>query len=364
MRNPNKFGCVYKMSGNRRNPFRARVTTGWEYDEKTGRKTQKYATIGYYPTRKAAMLALAEYHKDPSIIDKNTITFEEIFTRWFAENSKNWSESNQKIYRSSFKQLPDLHARKIQELRKADLQNALNKISHMSGSAQSKARTVIKGVFTYCMENDLVEKDYSKFVKIDAPVTEEKHTSYTEEEIQALWEYVDTPVQVDIRGEGFKTFYPAKIILISIYTGMRPGEVLVIEKEKVYLKERYLIGGFKTTAGTDRRIPIHDDIYPFIEELYNEADKYLLTYQKGKVIPMQRFRMALFNPIIDQIGLEHLPHDGRHTFATFAERANVKAHIIKMIMGHKTGDLTKDVYTHTTTAELVEAVNQIKFKNS
>lgn len=361
MRNPNGLGTVYKMSGNRRNPFRARVTTGWEYNKETGKQTQKYATIGYFPTRKAALLALAEYHKDPSVIDKNSITFAEIYTRWFAENSKDWSESSKNIYRASFKQLEVLHNRKMQDLKKIDLQEALNKISHMSGSSQAKARSLIRGVYTYCLENDLIEKDYSKFVKIDAPETEEKHSPYTDEEIKALWDNLNTVIQIDVKGDGPKIFYPAKIILISIYTGMRPGEVLVIEKEKVHLKERYLIGGFKTAAGTDRRIPIHDDIYPIIEEYYMQASKWLITYKKDEPTSMSRFRAALFLPFMDMIHMDHLPHDGRHTFATFAERSNVKAHIVKMIMGHKTGDLTKDVYTHTTVEELVEAVNKIKF---
>ena len=30
MRNPNGFGNISKLSGNRRNPFRVRVTAGWK----------------------------------------------------------------------------------------------------------------------------------------------------------------------------------------------------------------------------------------------------------------------------------------------------------------------------------------------
>ena len=29
MRNPNGYGCVYKLSGKRRKPFAARVTIDW-----------------------------------------------------------------------------------------------------------------------------------------------------------------------------------------------------------------------------------------------------------------------------------------------------------------------------------------------
>ena len=68
MRNPNGFGSVHNTGGRkkRRNPWRARVTDGWELCEKTGKAKQIYRTIGYYPTRQAALIALAEYNKCPA----------------------------------------------------------------------------------------------------------------------------------------------------------------------------------------------------------------------------------------------------------------------------------------------------------
>ena len=55
MRLPNGYGTVYKLSGNRRNPFVARKFTG--YDLTDGKTVRKYATIGYYPDRAAALQA-------------------------------------------------------------------------------------------------------------------------------------------------------------------------------------------------------------------------------------------------------------------------------------------------------------------
>ena len=63
MKLPNGYGTVYKLSGKRRNPWIARKTTGWEIDPKTGKAKQRYVTIGYYPTRKDALNALAEFKR-------------------------------------------------------------------------------------------------------------------------------------------------------------------------------------------------------------------------------------------------------------------------------------------------------------
>ena len=40
MKLPNGFGSVYKLSGNRRNPYRAIVTVRWQIDNDTGRYEQ------------------------------------------------------------------------------------------------------------------------------------------------------------------------------------------------------------------------------------------------------------------------------------------------------------------------------------
>ena len=82
MKLPNGFGSVYKLSGNRRNPYVAKKTKGWEIDPITGKSKQLYITVGYYPTRKEALTALAEYNKDPLILHHATITFEEVYENW------------------------------------------------------------------------------------------------------------------------------------------------------------------------------------------------------------------------------------------------------------------------------------------
>ena len=53
MKNANGFGTVYKMSGNRRKPWIAKVTVGWSEEGK-----QEYYIVGYFETRALATTAL------------------------------------------------------------------------------------------------------------------------------------------------------------------------------------------------------------------------------------------------------------------------------------------------------------------
>ena len=100
MKLPNGFGSVYKLSGNRRNPWCARKTVGWTFDEEKEKSYPIYAFVGYYASRKEALTALTEYNKDPYDLHHATITFAEVFEKWSAEHFPTVSESNCKGYRA------------------------------------------------------------------------------------------------------------------------------------------------------------------------------------------------------------------------------------------------------------------------
>ena len=51
MKLANGVGTVYKLSGNRRNPYIVRKTVGWDIDTETGTRKQHSITIGSAPTR-------------------------------------------------------------------------------------------------------------------------------------------------------------------------------------------------------------------------------------------------------------------------------------------------------------------------
>lgn len=75
MKLPNGFGSVYKLSGNRRKPYVAKKTKGWNINPDTGKAKQLYITVGYYATRKEALTALAEFNANPYDVNAAKVTF-------------------------------------------------------------------------------------------------------------------------------------------------------------------------------------------------------------------------------------------------------------------------------------------------
>ena len=60
-----------------------------------------------------------------------------------------------------------------------------------------------------------------------------------------------------------------------------------------------------------------------------------------------------------KLGMNHLPHDCRHTTATALANAGVESMLIKLILGHSNSDITERVYTHKTHKQLIEAIDKI-----
>ena len=361
MRNPNGYGSITKLSGNRRKPWRVRVTTGWEYDPETMKEKQVYANLGYFETKKDAMICLAKYNENPYDLNKAKVTFAEIWEKWFDENKTGMNKGTINALSAGFKKCKPLHSMKMSDIKKPELQSVLDSISSFSASTQEKTKTVMRNVFRYCMESDILEKDYTQFVKTNAPEQKAIHKSFTKDEIKALWDNVDTAVVIDARTKPPVCSCPVDTILLMIYTGMRPGELIEIRKENVFLENGYMVGGLKTKAGRNRIIPIHKDIEPLIRKRMEEPGEYLIMY-KGSPCSKHKYRSNLFDSVMNKLKMDHLPHDGRHTFASIADTDGMKDIHIKRIMGHASNDITKDVYTHKDATELVDAINKINFK--
>lgn len=362
MRNGNGYGGISFMGKNRRRPYRVRITTGWEYNPDTNRVKQVYATLGYYETRKAAMIALAEYNKDPYDLNADKVTFKEAYEAWAKRELCTKGASRQGQLKAAFDKCEPLYNIRMKDLRKKQMQDLLDSYSHQSDTAQSNIKAVFKVVYTFCMENDIVQKDYSTFTRIKTNESAGSiHKPYTAEEIAILWENIDMEILFSFSKYDKRMIRPVDLELILIYTGMRPSELLQIKTKNVNLQERYMIGGLKTAAGKNRIIPLHDDIFPLIEKRMEVASEYLVPYKVDRAANLDQFRKFMHDPIMEKLGLEHLPGDGRHTFATFADRQGINKLSVKKIMGHASKDITEGVYTHKEAADLLEAVNQIVF---
>ena len=313
MRNPNGYGTVYKMSGNRRRPWCAKKVSGWRMNGQP-----EYIYIGYYSTKREAMDALANYNRSPY---DTKMAFSEVFDLWRAETFPDLSASAKGAYLAAYKYLAPIHERKVSEIRLDDMQPLVSNCTKATGL---HVKSLLSHVFGYAVRHEIVTADRHqlvRYVKVseDRPKTVER-TVFTPEEFQAVKE---------------------PLILILLWTGLRVGELLALRPEDVHLEERWLrVRQAKTAAGV-RTVPIAEKIVPCFSSIPARMD------------------VKTFRELFKSACPGHLPHDTRHTFISRMADLGVDERITKAIVGHKGSGVTETVYTHMDLRPLLDAVNRL-----
>ena len=343
-RRPKGSGSTYKLKGNRRKPYVAAVTLG--ADEETGRQIQK--PIGYFASEIEALNALADYHKNPDEFNTSikSITVDEIWNIVVEKELVSLSKSTMQAYKVAYKKISQIHNEEIKKLKLFDLQPIFDKMSNegIKHSMMNTTKVILSKIYNYAMRYEYVIKDYSNLIRVVSLVESKSKIPFSETQIKWLFEHDDN--------------ITVQSILIMIYTGIRPGEMLEMKKDNIHLNDRYMIGGLKTKAGINRTIPIHECLVKYIDNLMKNDSQYLFA-PKNKGISSNNYLVGYFNKLKKLNNWSTSPHSCRHTFITLANKYDIKDINIKKIVGHANNDITKDIYTHIAHDILIKEVNKI-----
>lgn len=333
----NGTGSIVKLSGNRRKPYAARVTNGW----KNGKQVRKY--LGYFATQTEALMALAEYHKYGLDIDGGKLTLEEVFDDWYKRIEPKTSKTVLNGHNMTKIRLGTFGNTPIKSIKPKHLQDWFDQID-LKASSKGRIKSTLNQVFNYAYQNDIIVKNPMNGVAIEQEASEPVGKIFTEKEIQALWDLKDHET--------------ARWVLILIYTGMRISELLKMTTDNIHLEERYMIGGSKTEAGRDRIIPIHEAIVPLMEAQLGRAKNFLRN-SKGNPLTYLTAKRN-FDTLMENLGMEHNPHDTRKTGISLMHSAEIPMETIKIIVGHATQDVTEKIYLRKNISELVKQINRIE----
>lgn len=322
MKNENGTGTVYKLTGKRRKPWVARITTGYSLEGKQIRKT-----LGTFPTKREAQEYLYKYLKNPLLFNK--ITFGEVLEMWWAEHEKKLKESTAKNTSYHFPVFECLKNKAIADITLLELQNIF-----VEGlGSQSKIKSILNMVFDYALKYDFVEKNKVNFIELKDGKRKVKRQIFSKEEIEELWKNRNNKI--------------CKLVLILIYSGLRIGELIGLKKDDIDLNDNFfIIRQSKTDAGV-RQVPIHSKIVPLILDILKNDEK---LYDKNYFAFVYEFKKICKN---------HTVHDTRHTFASLLNNADANSTSITKLIGHTNFNLTENIYTHKDIKELKKAIELI-----
>ena len=353
---PNGFGRITEIKNKRlRKPFRAMVSDGKdEHGRPIGRLLKPEA---YFATYNEAYQALMKYKENPYDF-ANDLTVEELYDRWTESLFKKVGASRKRQIKCSWHYCDTIKDKRVQELRIRDVKNVLdngfkykkNEKIYLTPSMKDCTRVMLSQMLDYAVEYEIIQHNFMKDVKISTGegIERNSHIAFTKEEINII----KTCAKVDEY---------MKMILINIYMGWRPNELLTIKITDVHMKEEYIVGGSKTKAGKGRKVPIHHGIMPYIGSKYNEALLQGRTYLFEK-IEYETYR-KYFIRLMKEYNLNpnHRPHDCRKTFVTLAKNKGVAEYAIKRIVGHAITDITESIYTERDVAWLKKEIEKIPF---
>ena len=337
MRLPNGYGTVVKLSGNRRNPYAARKTKG--FNEKGH---PNFINIGYYATKAEDLIALAEYNRNPYDIDARKITMEELYEKWSARSFAKMSKSSVGSMKSAYKHCELLHKVKYIKIKSFHMQDCIDKCGK-GYSTQWAIKNLFGHLDKFALEMDIIVKSNAALTTAES-IPETSKRPFTDEEVAALWkskeqDWVDS-------------------VLFFLYTGFRLTEMLTLETANIDLEAGTMQGGIKTKAGKNRIVPIHSKIFDIVKRRCEEGNEYLFSYNGNKCSNNQYY--IFWRQIMQDHGIEHTPHECRHTFRSRLDSAGANRTCINLMMGHVSKDVGERIYTHKTLDELKAAIELIE----
>lgn len=348
LKNPNGYSTVVKLSGKRRKPFEVRVNT--RMDE---RYYPVYDVLGRFPSREEALIALADYNKNPYSISDREINFSQLYEKFYKNkyelSGKTYSQSSMACTRSAYNHCRALYDLAYRKLRADDFRTVLGQHGPSGKPLSHALQEHIKNLFTqmdkFALQNDIIEKGYATFASITVAEDDTPGVPFTAAELQTLWDHKDIP-WVDS-------------ILIYIYSGWRVSELIQMPAEDIDLTANTFKGGLKTAAGKNRIVPIHPRIRGFIEHRLSINNGILLAIN-GRPATTGAYTKQ-FKTALQAIGITtyHTPHDCRHTFTSLLDSAGVNQVCIDRLIGHASASLTTRTYTHKTIEELRQAIEMI-----
>lgn len=331
---PNGTGTAYK----RGSTWTAQVTVGIKRDPDTGRVQQVRRTKGGFKTKREAFEFCQKLAN--AAMPKKHVTFGDLWEQYEKTKFRQLSASKQCGYRTALKRLGDMIYTRIDAVTIADLQGLVDGLTFYCAQ---DIKSILRHMYRIAMMQGWTSRDLSEYIVLP-PKNEHERTPFNDDEIRAIWRGYD----------GGDTW--AGYILLMIYTGMMPGELLHCRKDMIHLASHQIVGaGLKTAERKARPIVIADFLMPVVQALIDyTGDAPLLcdTYKKA-------FYKKYYD-CLDRCGCRRLtPYSCRHTTATAcAVGAKIAPSVIQRIMRHAQLSTTQ-LYIHPDESAVLDAINTL-----
>jgi integrase len=166
------------------------------------------------------------------------------------------------------------------------------------------------------------------------------------------------------------------MIRIALMTAMRSGEIIKLRWERIDLQKRFLVvGKAKSRKGTNRMIPLNDDLFHLLsahhgwfDQKFGEPKPEHYLFPFGKPQPTDPSRhvtgmSTVWESIRRKAAIQCRLHDLRHTALTKMAEAGVPESTMLALAGHMSRAMLER-YSHIRMAAKREAVEALALTRS
>lgn len=207
----------------------------------------------------------------------------------------------------------------------------------------------VRSFYRFALKKGLVENDPAH--TITGPKKEKPLPKFIREKD------MDRLLQPEMWGDTYKDICARTIILLFYETGMRVGELVMLDDEMVDLDNRQL----KVTGKRNKQriIPfgaeLEQALRDFVrlrDEQVERTEKGFFVTEKGQRVTYEQVRRMVKNHL-GRVTTQQkrTPHVLRHTFATTMLNHEAGLESVKQLLGHESL-ATTEIYTHTTFEQL------------
>ena len=330
----NGEGSVYQLKNGK---WAASVVAGWVLDDKCNAHPVRRKKEGY-KTKAEAIADLPNLKAGVTVQTDQNMTFQVLYQRFIEQHEQKVAKSTIDCYKAAYKHYKDIWHVRFLDLGVDDLQNCVDECP-VGRRTKENMKALGTLMYKYAKSCKLETDNFAQYIYVGK---EAKGTrpSFTIEQVELIRSAVGRVPGADY-------------VYCMIYLGYRPNEMLRLTRDSYHIEGdiEYLIGGFKSDAGTNRSITISPKIRPIMLPLIMRANPYIFPKPTGGLMTDDYFRTEIFYPVLAQLGIQplptkeqpayYMPYSCRHTFSNLLKAAKGDEKDKASLMGHSDPKMTR-----------------------